>query len=41
MKRNRAPEQLRGRPQIIDPMAVVGMVVGDDNAVEPGSPRRQ
>lgn len=42
MKRDRTAERLGDRPQLVDPVAMIAMRVGNDHAVEPrGSGREQ
>ena len=41
MKRHWAPKMLRDLPQIVDAVAMVGMVVSDDHPVDVDQIRRQ
>ena len=41
MERHRAAKMLRDLPQIVDAVAMVGMIVGDDDPVDAGDVRRQ
>ena len=36
IERHRVPDRLLDRAKLIDPVAVIGMVVGDDHAIQSG-----